>query len=105
MDREKFLARSKSTAVTSIELDDGTTVHARKLSAGEVETCRRKYATDDKALEGYRWVVCRTLADESGNRVLRDEDVTALAEMGYADVEQIATAVLIFSGVAKAPKA
>jgi hypothetical protein len=99
MDRNSFLSRAAKPATTEITLPDGIVVHARKLSQAEVETIGKRFASDDKALEGFRFVVARCLLTEDGERMLKDEDQSALTSMDFDVIQAIATEVMKFSGI------
>ena len=99
--RDSFLGRTAIKSTSTVELGDGTVVRFQKLSQADVEQCRRAYVKDDKAAEGYRFVLVQALVDEEGKRLLQDADMAALASMDFDVVETIATAILRFSGVQK----
>lgn len=99
MDRETFLARSTKQQSRDVHLEDGQIVRVRKLSQAEVETLKARYARDEKALEGLRYVVSRCVVDDSGKRVFGDEDMAALAAVDFEAIQTIATEVLKFSGM------
>lgn len=102
MDREAFLKRKTQTK--EVTLDDGATIRIRKLSQSEVETINRKYRGDDKALEGFRFIVSRCAVEADGTRLFRDEDQSALADVDFEAVNTIANEVMAFSGLKVEPK-
>ena len=105
MDRETFFSKPERPKTIDITLDDGRVVTARKLSQAEVETLKKRYSSDDKALEGLRYVVCRTVVDrESGERVFKDEDLQKLADSDFDVIQTIADEVVKFSGMGKDAK-
>lgn len=102
MNREQFLARAKSPQTTEITVGDeaeGHKVRARKLTQAEVETIRKRYATDEKALEGFRYIVSRCVVDEDGKRLFTDDDAARLADIDFETIESIAMRVMQFSGM------
>jgi hypothetical protein len=99
MDRESFLAKPETPKTIAITLDDGRTVTARKLTQAEVETIKRKYATEAAALEGFRFIVSRCVVNDEGQRVFKDEDHAKLLEVDFDVVQQIASEVVEFSGL------
>ena len=101
MNRDSFLGRAKLRQTKTITLGDGQVARIQKLSQSDVEQCRRAYAKDDKAAEGYRYVVVQSLVDEEGKRILEDSDMRTLAEMEFETIQHIAQEVLKFSGVMK----
>lgn len=101
MNRDDFLAKSDKPRTIDITLDDGRTVKVRKLSQAEVETLKAKYATEAKALEGFRFVVSRCVVDDNGERVFSDEDQQKLTDVDFDIVQQIASEVVEFSGLNK----
>lgn len=89
-------------AMREVTLDDGTKLKVRKLTAGEVETCRKDYGSESKTLAGLRFIACRVTHDEQGNRLWTDAELLSLVDEPHDDVQAIATAALEFSGVVKA---
>ncbi len=105
MDRETFLARSTKKQIADVTLADGTKVYFRKVSQGEMEIAKRKYGTETTALEGTRYIVNRCVTDVDGKRFFKDEDMAALAENDFLDIEAIGNAILKFSAAANVPNA
>lgn len=99
MDRETFLARGAKKQSREVHLEDGQIVHVRKLSQAEVETLKRQYASESKALEGLRYVVSRCVVDDAGKRVFGDEDMAALAAVDFEVIQTISTEAMKFSGL------
>lgn len=99
MDRETFLARAKSPQTTEIQIEDGITVKARKLTQAEVESIRKNYATEAKALEGFRYIVSRCVLEDSGERMFADADLAKLSDIDFETIERIAKEVMRFSGL------
>lgn len=99
MTRETFLSRRPATK--TFTLADGESVTIRKLTQREVETIRRDYATDAKALEGIRYTVSRAVVDEQGVRLFTDADVSALADQDVETILAIGREITEFSGLAK----
>lgn len=104
MDRESFLARASKPATTTVTLDDGSTLQVRKLSQAEVETIKAKYASEEKALAGYRYIVARCAVDGDGKRIFSDADTDKLADVDFEAVQHIAAEVMKFSGLRIDPK-
>src|SRR5262245_10678688 len=104
MDRDKFLSRPKELKTTEITLSDGATLRIRKLSQQEVETIREKYAGDEKALEGMRFIVTRCVVNDEGERVFADDDQAKLLEVDFDDIQLIASEAVEFSGLNRSAK-
>jgi hypothetical protein len=102
MDREQFLNRKPATA--DVTLPDGTALKVRKLTAAEVETIRRSYATDDKALAGFRFIVAKCVLRDDGAAMFGEGDADRLAAVDFETVQTIAEEVMRFSGLKVAPK-
>lgn len=99
MDRDRFFQRPPVPKTTEITIDGFGTVKARKLTAAEVETIRKSYGSDDKALAGFRFIVTRCVVDDDGDRLFKDEDADKLREVDFDVVNAIASAIVEFSGI------
>lgn len=97
MDKQAFLARKPKAK--SVTLDDGAKIQIRKLSQGDVERMGREYAADEKKLQALRFVVSRCVIDENGARLFDENDLDALADLPFDDLNTIAVAALKFSGM------
>ena len=97
MDRDSFFARKVST--TSVDLDDGTSLHVRKLSQAEVRELQRKYSAEDKTVDGLAFVMCCCVVSKDGERMFADDDLDRIAELPFDDVSRVANAVMRFSGM------
>ena len=93
---------ARPSNLKEVTLDDGTKLKVRKMTAGEVETCRRDYSTESKTLAGLRFIACRVTFDEQGERLWSDADLPNLVNEPHDDIQAIATAAMEFSGVIKA---
>lgn len=98
MDKDTFFANGNSKP-TDIPLPDGSTVRARKLKQSEVEIMRKKYSADDKALEGFRYVVSQCVLNDDGTRMFEDADMSKLTEVDFDVIRTIAEAVTKHSGL------
>lgn len=104
MDRDSFFIAQKPKTI-DIALDDGRIVKARKLTQAEVETIRKSYAASEStALAGFRFIVCRCVVDDEGNRVFTDADQNKLVELDFDTIQTIASEVVEFSGLNKNQK-
>ena len=92
MNREEF--KSRRPRVIEITLDDGSRVHAKKLSQAQRETVNRLYTAPGKGQEGYRYIVMKCLCDPEGTRIFQDDDFKALEEVPGDDIERIAQEVV-----------
>jgi hypothetical protein len=99
MDREAFFARATRPQTTEIQLSEDLTVKARKLTQAEVEHIRKTYATEDKALVGFRYIVSRCVLNDADERMFTDEDLGKLATLDFDTIEGIALGVMKFSGM------
>ncbi len=99
MDRESFIAGGKERKFTDVALPDGRTMKARKLTQGEVETMRKRFSSEDKALDGLRYIVVRCAVKENGERMFSDDDMTMLADCDFDVINAIANEVMRFSGL------
>lgn len=80
-----------------IEIDDDKYIY-RKLTQGEVETLTAKYGSKEKGLEGARYMVSQAVVKEPfGDR--RFPDMIALRDMDFDTINQLAGAVMTFSGL------
>src|SRR5690606_20573137 len=99
MNRETFFQKPDKPRTIDIPLEGGRTVKARKLTQAEVETLTKRYATPDKALEGLRYTVCRTVVDDDGERVFSDEDQARMADVDFDVIQAVASGVVGCSGL------
>lgn len=99
MNREAFFHKPEKPRTIDIPLEDGRTFKARKLTQAEVETLKKRYATADRALDGLRYVVCRTVVDENGDRIFSDDDQARMADVDFDVIQTIASEVVEFSGL------
>ena len=99
MSREAFFQKPEKPRTIDIALEDGRTFKARKLTQAEVETLKKRYATADRALDGLRYVVCRTVVDDDGDRIFTDDDQSKMADVDFDVIQTIASEVVEFSGL------
>ena len=99
MNREAFFQKPDKPRTIDIPLEDGRTIKARKLTQAEVETLKKRYATADRALDGLRYIVCRTVVDDDGERVFSDDDQSRMADVDFDVIQTIASEVVEFSGL------
>lgn len=92
---------TRKRVVKPVKLPDGSTAYVRKLSEGATDELRQKFSDDTKALEGMRFVVLNTLANESGERILKPDDMEKLREIDNDEIIAIAEAALDFTGIRK----
>ena len=97
MDRESFFSRKVSTS--TVDLDDGTSLHVRKLSQAEVRDIQKRYSAEDKTVDGLAFVMCRCVVSKTGERMFADDDLDRIAELPFDDVSRVANAVMRFSGM------
>jgi hypothetical protein len=97
MDREAFFNRKARTS--TVTLDDGQTVHIRKLSQGEVETIGKKFKDESRQIEGLRFIVARCVIDEDGKRIFADDDANKMTDIPFDDIHSIAHEAMRFSGM------
>jgi hypothetical protein len=102
-DREKFL-KPDSAKLKQVQLDGHDDVWIRKLTQAEVEYTKRNYGTDDKALAGFRYVVCKCLVNENGSRVFEDKDQERMQGVDFDSMQTLANEILEFSGLNKNAK-
>jgi len=99
MNKEAFFARRQPRHL--VTLDGGQDIGIRKLTAAEVETIRKNYASEANAMAGFRYIVSRCVIDEVGNRVFDDADAAKLAEVDFDTIQTIASKVMEISGLVK----
>lgn len=99
MNRNDFFQKPEKPRTIDIVLEDGRTFKARKLTQAEVETLKKRYATADRALDGLRYVVCRTVVDDEGDRIFTDDDQSKMADVDFDVIQTIASEVIEFSGL------
>lgn len=76
-----------------------TEVTIRKLSQADMERMTRDYKREDRQVEGLRFIVCRTVVNEQGERIYSEKDLPKLAEVDFDLIKTIAKEAMRFSGL------
>jgi hypothetical protein len=112
MNKDQFKNRkivTKEVEYRESPESEPVTFHIRKLTEAETREVGKKYATNDKAMDGMRYIMSRVVVEESSStvRVFNDDDAKPdglLSLQPFDMVQVVSDAAMVFSGLKKPEK-
>jgi len=96
---ENIAARKRETVTMEVP-EWGGEIHLRRLTAGDLkETGFLDQAEDRDALQMFSKLLAATIADENGERLFSEDDVTAFVDADFVTIMKVFTKVAEVNGL------